>query len=222
MVLGAAIGGAAPNNPSWSAGYDAWSAGGVLEAMLRPLGGFGKFVSVLLSFSLLGNLAAAMYSISINFSLLIPSPRSSFIAQIPRFVYVIVYTGVAIPVAISAADSFFASLENFLYLIAYWSAAFVGVILTEQFVFRRANWAEYNDNNRDENACLTPSLLPTGIAAVVAIGLSFGLVVPCMAQIWYTGPLAETVRDLGFEVALVLAPVLYLPCRWGERRVRGC
>ncbi|KAL3472356.1 permease for cytosine/purines, uracil, thiamine, allantoin-domain-containing protein [Aspergillus californicus] len=213
MVLGAAIGGAASSNAAWSSGYDQWSAGGVLEAMLQPLGGFGKFVAVLLSFSLLGNLAAAMYSISINFSLVIPT---GFIARIPRFLYVIVYAAVAIPVAIVAAKSFFASLENFLYLIAYWSAAFVGTVSAEHFVFRRADWGSY-----DHDACVAPSRLPTGIAAILAIGLSFGLVVPCMAQIWYTGPLAETVGDLGFEVALVLAPVLYLPLRWGERKLRG-
>ncbi|KAL2810747.1 permease for cytosine/purines, uracil, thiamine, allantoin-domain-containing protein [Aspergillus granulosus] len=214
MVLGAAIGGAAPGNPTWSTGYKNWSAGGVLEAMLQPLGGFGKFVAVLLSFSLLGNLAAAMYSISINFSLLVPW---GFISRIPRFLYVVVYAAVAIPVAIAAAGSFFASLENFLYLIAYWSAAFVGAVVAEHFIYRNAKWTSY-----DHDACVTPSKLPTGLAAIIAIGLSFGLVVPCMAQIWYTGPLAKTVGDLGFEVALVLAPVLYVPLRWGEKRVRGC
>ncbi|KAL5334704.1 permease for cytosine/purines, uracil, thiamine, allantoin-domain-containing protein [Aspergillus crustosus] len=214
MVLGAAIGGAVPNNPSWSTGYTSNSAGGVLEAILRPVGGFGKFVSVLLSFSLLGNLAASTYSISLNFQLLFPT---RWMQKIPRPVYVAVYIAVAIPVAISAAKSFFASLENFLYLIAYWSAAAVGIIATEHIVFRRCDWGKY-----DHVSCLAPSMLPTGIAAICAMGASFGLVVPCMSQVWYTGPLAEKSGDIGFEVALVLAPVLYLPCRWVERRVRGC
>ncbi|KAL4944299.1 hypothetical protein BDV06DRAFT_233614 [Aspergillus oleicola] len=213
MVLGAAIGSATSSNAAWNNGYESYSAGGVLYAMVSPLGGFGKFISVLLSFSLLGNLAAAMYSISINFQLLIPTAK---MLKVPRILFVVIYTAVAIPVSISAAKSFFASLENFLYVIAYWSAAFVAVVFAEHFVFRRGNCEQYS-----HDAVGKASKLPSGIAAIAAMGLSFGLIVPCMAQIWYTGPLAETVGDLGFEVALVLAPILYVPLRWAERRWRG-
>jgi len=60
MVLGAAIGGAVPNVPSWAEGNEQNSAGGVLAAMLQPAGGFGKFLVVLLSFSILGNFSATM------------------------------------------------------------------------------------------------------------------------------------------------------------------
>lgn len=211
MVLGAAIGGATPNIPSWSQGYDDFSVGGVLQAMLLPAGGFGRFVAVLLSLSVIGNLAAAMYSISLNFQLLLP-----FFVRVPRFVFSIVYTIVCIPVAITAAKSFFDSLENFIYLIAYWSAAFVSVVAIEHFVFRKADCSSYVVAHWDQ-----PSKLPTGIAAVGAMGLSFGLVVPCMSQIWYTGPLAVTTGDIGFEVALVLAGLLYLPLRWIELKFRA-
>ncbi|KAJ3579124.1 hypothetical protein NPX13_g1448 [Xylaria arbuscula] len=61
MILGAAIGGAIANVPAWEQGYATNSVGGVLAAMLQPVGGFGKFVVVVLSFSLLGNNAATMY-----------------------------------------------------------------------------------------------------------------------------------------------------------------
>ncbi|KAL4947507.1 permease for cytosine/purines, uracil, thiamine, allantoin-domain-containing protein [Aspergillus filifer] len=216
MILGAAIGSSTSSNAAWSTGYETYSAGGVLYAMVSPLGNFGKFISVLLSFSLLGNLAAAMYSISINFQLLIPSAK---MLKVPRLLFVVIYTAVAIPVSISAASSFFSSLENFLYVIAYWSAAFVSVVFTEHFLFRRGRCTE---EEYSHDAVGNASMLPSGIAAIAAMGLSFGLVVPCMAQIWYTGPLAEAVGDLGFEVALVLAAVLYVPLRWGERRWREC
>ncbi|KAL4864579.1 hypothetical protein BDV12DRAFT_188828 [Aspergillus spectabilis] len=203
MCLGAAIGGAVSNIPAWASGNASYSAGGVLEAILPPLGGFGKSVSVLLSFSLLGNLAAAIYSISLNFQLLIPSKIAQ---KVPRVIFTIVYMAAAIPVAIFAAKSFFSSLENFLYVIAYWSAAAVG-----------ADWRKY-----DHVSCGMSSRLPSGIAAIAAMGSAFGLVVPCMSQVWYTGPLAEETGDIGFEVALVLAPLLYLPLRWVEVRWRGC
>src|SRR4051812_36053956 len=112
MVLGAAIGGATANVPSWSEGYDANSAGGVLAAMLTPAGGFGKFLVVVLSFSILGNISATMYSITLNFQILMP-----WLMRVPRFVFSIVVTAIVIPVAVRAASSFFNNLENFIGVI---------------------------------------------------------------------------------------------------------
>lgn|SRR5688572_11990463 len=210
MVLGAAIGGATPNIESWSEGYDKFIVGGVLQAMLLPAGGFGRFVAVLLSLSVVGNLAAAMYSISLNFQLLIP-----IFVRVPRNLFAIVYTCVAIPVAIEAAKTFFASLENFIYLIAYWSAGYVAVVGTEHFVFRKADCSRYDPASWDQ-----PSKLPTGLAAIGAIGISFALAVPCMSQVWYTGPIAAVTGDIGFEVELVLSSLLYIPLRWIELKFR--
>ncbi|KAL2208561.1 hypothetical protein CC79DRAFT_1270914 [Sarocladium strictum] len=210
MVLGAAIGGATPNIESWSEGYDRFIVGGVLQAMLLPAGGFGRFVAVLLSLSVVGNLSAAMYSISLNFQLLIP-----IFGRVPRNLFAIVYTCVAIPVAISAAKSFFSSLENFIYLIAYWSAGYVAVVGTEHFVFRKADCSKYIPEHWDQ-----ASKLPTGLAAIGAMGISFGLAVPCMSQVWYTGPIAKVTGDIGFEVELVLACLLYMPLRWVELKFR--
>lgn len=115
MILGAAIGGAVPNVPAWQAGYDADSSGGVLEAMLQPAGGFGKFVTVVLSFSLIGNVGASMYTVTLNFQVLLP-----FLVRVPRVVWAAVTTAIVIPVSIKAATSFFDSLENFLGIISYW------------------------------------------------------------------------------------------------------
>ncbi|KAI8945901.1 permease for cytosine/purines, uracil, thiamine, allantoin-domain-containing protein [Xylaria longipes] len=210
MVLGAAIGGATANNAAWAEGYEKYIVGGVLESMLKPAGGFGKFVAVLLSLSVIGNLSASMYSISLNFQLLVP-----LFIYVPRFAFSVVYTAIAIPVSVYAARSFFDSLENFIYLIAYWSAAYVAVVAVEHFVFRKADPASYVAIHWDQ-----PRKLPTGISAILAAGLSFGLVVPCVSQIWYTGKLAATTGDIGFEVALVLSSILYVPIRWLELKRR--
>ncbi|KAL4734518.1 permease for cytosine/purines, uracil, thiamine, allantoin-domain-containing protein [Aspergillus similis] len=220
MVLGAAIGSSTSSISSWSTEYTLYGVGGVLDAMLSPAGGFGKFVSVLLSFSLLGNLAASMYSISLNFQLLLPW---ELWRRVPRFVWSIIYTGVLIPVSVVAAKSFFTNLENFLYVIAYWSAGFFSVVTVEHFVFREGAFDTYTaDTNGDGKTTWdNPSKLPTGLAAVGAMALSFGLVIPCMGQVWFTGPLAKTTGDIGFEVALVLAGALYVPLRWMEKRLRG-
>ncbi|KAK3377468.1 hypothetical protein B0H63DRAFT_502255 [Podospora didyma] len=211
MVLGAAIGGATPNIPSWSEGYTNYSVGGVLQAMLPPAGGFGRFVAVLLSLTVVGNLTTARYSISLSFQLLLP-----IFGNIPRPVFTIIYTAIAIPVAIKAAKSFFSSLKSLISLIAYWSAAFVAVVGVEHFVFRGGNCERYEVDAWDKS-----DRLPTSLAAIGAMGLSFGLAVPCMSQVWYTGPLAEKTGDIGFEVALVLAAVLYVPLRWVELKFRA-
>ncbi|KAL2803126.1 permease for cytosine/purines, uracil, thiamine, allantoin-domain-containing protein [Aspergillus granulosus] len=211
MTLGAAIGSTTPSVTSWSSGYATYGVGGVLEAMLQPAGGFGKFVSVLLSFSLLGNLAASMYSISLNFQLLLP-----FFVRVPRFVWSVIYTAILIPVSVVAAKSFFTNLENFLYVIAYWSAAFVSVVLVEHFLFRSGDCSRYEHENWDR-----PKQLPSGLAAIGAMALSFGLIVPCMGQVWFTGPIAETTGDIGFEIALVLAGLLYVPLRIVEKKAWG-
>lgn len=229
MTLGAAIGGATPNIPSWTAGYDTNYASGVLAAMMHPAGGFGQFVTVVLAvslsknnhvlfantlqFSMLGNLSATMYSITLNFQMFVP-----WFFKIPRFVFSIVITAIVVGVAIEAAKSFFINLENFLGLIGYWSAAFIGVILTEHIFFRRQNFNSYTE---DEAAWDDVKKLPPGFAAISAAVLCFGLVIPGMSQIWFTGPIAEKTGDIGFEAALVLSALFYVPLRALERKMCG-
>ncbi|KAH8663566.1 purine-cytosine permease FCY22 [Tricladium varicosporioides] len=211
MILGAAIGASVPNVQSWNEGYNAYSAGGVLEAMLRPASGFGKFVVVLLAFSLIGNIASSMYTISLNFQAL-ATPA----ALIPRTIYAIITTIIMIPTAIKASESFFSSLENFLGIVSYWPGAFAAIICIEHFYFRRSDISTY-----DHAIWKDGRKLPPGIAAIGAGILSFGLVVPCMDTTWFIGPIARTTGDIGFEVAFVLASLLYVPLRMVEIRICG-
>jgi NCS1 nucleoside transporter family len=211
MTLGAAMGGATPNMPDWQAGYDTNAASGVLAAMLHPAGGFGRFVTVVLGFSMLGNLAATMYSITLNLQMLVP-----WLFRVPRVVFSIVITGIVIGVAVEAAKSFFINLENFLGVIGYWSAAFIGIVLVEHLLFRRGSFIAYT---KDGEAWDDPRQLPPGFAAMGAALLCLGLVVPGMAQIWYTGPIGETTGDIGFEVAFAVSAAAYVPLRGLERKM---
>lgn len=211
MTLGAAIGGAMGRIPEWETGYDETSVGGVLAAMLTPAGGFGKFVVVILSFTMLGNIAATMYSITLNFQMLVPQ-----LVIVPRYVFSIIITAIIIPVSIKAAVDFFASLENFIAVIGYWSAAFVAVLVAEHLIIRRGQYSSY-----DQSAWNSAKQLPWGVAALASSVLSFGLVIPSMAQVWWTGPIAERAGDIGFELALVVTAVLYVPLRLVEKRFAG-
>lgn len=114
---------------------------------------------------------------------------------------------------LSSAESFFNSLEGFLGVIGYWSAAFAGIMLTEWLYFRRARPESY-----DHAIWNNPRALPSGIPALIAFLLPFGLVVPSMAEAWYTGPIAKHTGDLGFEFALVLSILFYLPLRTLEKK----
>ncbi|KAL1878060.1 hypothetical protein VTK73DRAFT_8195 [Phialemonium thermophilum] len=212
MILGSAIGCSVTVNPSWLAGYDDSLVGGVLAAMLEPAGGFGKFLVVVLSFTLLGNIAATSYSITLNLQMLIPAVSS----RVPRYAFALVLTAIVIPVSLRAASDFFANLENFVALIGYWSSAFLGAVLVEHFVFRGRDCDAYAPDIWEDAA-----RLPLGIAALAASVLSFALVVPCMDQVWFTGPIARTTGDIGFEVAFVLTAVLYLPFRRFEKKITG-
>ena len=61
--------------------------GGLLEAMLQPLGNFGKFLMVLLTLSVAANNVVAFYCISINLLVFVP-----ILAAVPRYVFSVVAT----------------------------------------------------------------------------------------------------------------------------------
>ncbi|KAK3681202.1 hypothetical protein LTR37_020934 [Vermiconidia calcicola] len=152
-----------------------------------------------------------MYSVTLNFQLLVP-----WLAQVPRSFFAVVITAIVIPVAIFAAKNFFLNLENFIGIIEYWSAAFVAVVTLEHLWFRRAEFSSYDHETWD-----SPKRLPSGLAALGAVALSFALVIPCMSQVRYTGPIAVHTGDIGFEMAFVVTVLLYFPPRHLEIRLLG-
>lgn len=203
MTLGAAIGATVPMIPAWSDAYALNSIGGVMDAMMSPAGRFGKFVSFLLAISVISNTAPSMYSVSLNFQILIPG-----LHRVPRIIHVLISTGILIGVAIGASEDFIGSLESFLGVISYWSAAFCGIMLTEWFVFRKRDPASYDAEIWNDR-----KLLPSGIPGLIALIVPFGIVIPSMDQVWFLGPIAKTTGDLGFEFALVISPFIYYPLR---------
>ena len=211
LILGAAIGGAVPNIESWNAAYEVSGVGGVMYEMLTPAGGFGKFVMVLLALSVIGNVAISMYSVALNLQMLLP-----FFARIPRFFFITVTMAIMIPMAIRSAEEWEVSLENFLALIGYWAGCYDAIIIEELIVFRRMDYSTY-----EHSAWNVLNKLPTGLAAMGASLISFALIVPGMAEVWYTGPIAETTGDIGFEAAFIVSAIFYFPLRWLEIKLLG-
>lgn len=121
-----------------------------------------------------------------------------------------------LPLSIVGAHRFYTALTNFLSLIGYWASAYGAILLVEHFYFRRGDFTTYDQ--ADWNVA---KRLPWGAAAVGAALLSFGLIIPCMNQVWFVGPIGSKTGDIGFEVAFPLAGLLYIPLRKLERQYQG-
>ncbi|KAH8830062.1 NCS cytosine-purine permease [Flagelloscypha sp. PMI_526] len=207
--LGAAAACSALAIPEWAAAQENGGLGGFIAELLSPVGGFGKFLTVMMSLSVIGNIAMTFYSIGLNIQVFIP-----LLSRVPRYLFAVVAVAVVLPLAIVGQHRFYDTLEHFLGMIGYWAGGFIGCILVEHVHFRKNNPSHYN--LADWN---TARSLPTGLSALGALILSFGLIVPCMSQVWFVGPIAKITGDIGFEIAIVLAAILYFVFRTLELRI---
>ncbi|KAI0635287.1 cytosine-purine permease [Trametes polyzona] len=210
QCLGAAVAVSVPLVPAWEEGYANGNVGGLVEAMLRPTGNFGKFLTVLMALSVTANIAPTLYSFSLSFQVFIPP-----LAVIPRYMFSLLATAILIPVSIVGAHKFYDTLTNFLGLIGYWASAFGAIVLAEHLVVRRGAFASY-----DLRFWQDARRLPTGLAALGACALACALIVPAIDQVWFVGPIARHTGDVGFELAFAAAGVFYVPLRYLELKYR--
>ncbi|KAJ6469376.1 cytosine-purine permease [Mycena sanguinolenta] len=210
QLVGTAFAAAAPSVPSWAAGYDGGNdLGGLVSAVLEPAGGFGKFLVVLMALGISASNAPNMYSFGISLMNV-----STIFAKVPRYVYAIVATGISIPLAVFGQTRFYNVIIAGVDLAGYSSASFAGIVFIEHVVFRHCNFTNYNMEDWDQ-----PQRLLPGLAALVSFFGSFGLIVPCMGQTFYMGPLARTTGDIGIPVGFVSACILYWALRPLEARL---
>jgi purine-cytosine permease-like protein len=175
------------NNLAYSNAYNE-GAGALIVQGFSPLGGFGKFCSVIVALGLIANTIPPTYSTGIDFQIL-----GHYAEMVPRIIWntigVIVYTVCALVGQSHLSEIF----TNFLALMGYWVAIWFAILLEERYIFHRHreyNWAAWDD----------PSKLPIGIAAFIAFLVGWAGAVLCMAQVWYIGPLARLVGEYGADV----------------------
>ncbi|KAK1529852.1 purine-cytosine permease FCY21 [Colletotrichum paranaense] len=149
MRVRAAAGAAVPANELWAQAYGLYSVGGIINAMNTPLGGFGKFVSVL---------SQSLHPI---------------LSRLPRYIYSLLIVAIIVLISIVASSNFYNSLSNFLSVVGYWTASYTSIALTEHFRFRWGRYSAYNISDWDN-----PKALPLGFAALASLCCSFGLIVP--------------------------------------------
>ncbi len=206
-LLGVGLASGTFTNPPWSDAYEV-SSGALVMAGYEGLGGFGKFLAVIVSFGMIANNIPGTYSATLGFQVM-----GRWLARLPRWflscICVIIYTACAL----GGRNHLYDIFENFLALMGYWVTIYLTIALEEHLIFRRNrgfDWAAWAD----------PSKLPIGIAALIAFLVGWVGSIISMYQIWYVGPIAKRVgeygTDLGIWVGVGFALVVFPPLRYLE------
>jgi NCS1 nucleoside transporter family len=201
-VLGVAV--------STVAAYGASTTGETLGLVLKPLGGVGTIILVFLALSVIANNIPNDYSLGLTIQVL-----GRPFQKVNRAVWTLIGAIVYIVIAIPASANFGGTLENFLLLVAYWLGPWGIILILEHFVFRHGKY-----NVEDWN---TRSKLPVGWAAIIAMALGLVGVYLGASQSLFTGPVATALggMDVGFELGLIIAAIVYLILRPIELKQTG-
>ncbi|SCU85096.1 LAME_0D00122g1_1 [Lachancea meyersii CBS 8951] len=205
MLLGSAAACAALNNPLYMDFYEKESSGGLLYAILVPksLNGFGQFCCVVLAMSTVANCVPNMYSIGLGTQSLWEP-----LAKVPRALWTVVGNLVTLAIAIPAYYKFAAFMSSFMDAIAYYIAIYIGIALTEHFLFRKgkfqnysvAHWSSWRD-------------LPVGFAGCLSLILGAVGVAVGMSQTYWTGQIGSLIGtrggDIGLELGFAFAVIAY-------------
>lgn len=202
MMVGAAFSISAQDIPAWSSAYDS-SIGELFDLILSGpggVGGFGKFITVILGLSIIGNIIPTMYCWSCSILVFFPP-----LNRIPRFIFPIVATAIYLPLAIIGASRFYDTLTNFTAVLGYWAALFIGVVMADHVIIRERKWENY-----DESSWNDWKRLPLGLAAIGSAVLSLGLLVPSIDQVSFFA------SRLLFRLFLQGPDFSFLPSRYGS------
>ena len=86
--------------------------------------------------------------------------------------------------------------------------------MADHTIVRQSRWSAYDVTAWDD-----ARRLPLGLAAVGAFVGSIGIIVPCMSQVWYTGPIAASgTGDISMFTGFTVAAALYVPLRFLEMK----
>ncbi len=202
-TLGVAFTTALGSMSSWNKAFgETGNVGGLLSAVVSPLGGLGSFILVLLALSIVANNIPNDYSLGLSVQVL-----GKAFQRVQRYVWTLIGAVVYVAIAIIGSANFSATLDNFLLLVAYWLAPWASILIIEHFVFRHGRY-----NVDDWN---TRSRLPIGWAAIASMAIGLVGVYLGASQALFTGPIAKAFSgtDIGFELGFVLAAVSYFLLR---------
>jgi NCS1 nucleoside transporter family len=201
-TVGACISNAAINdgNASYTAAFKDHGIGGLVRQIYHPHG-FSIFCLNMLTFSVLGNNIAILYSCGLSFQLL-----GNYFHAVPRLTWSLILATIVAVCSIIGKNSLSQIVSNFVSLLGYWSISFTLILLIEDKYFRKTEG--YSLEGWDQ-----PSALPWGLAAVVSLlaGYLAGGVTG-MAQVWYVGPIAAYNGPYGGDVGVFLSGAITTVC----------
>jgi NCS1 nucleoside transporter family len=181
------------------------SIGDLLNGAMKPLGGFGTAIVIILALSIIANNIPNDYSLGLSMQVLGPAFQ-----RVNRAWWTLAGAILYVLLAVALGAHFEETLDSFLLIIGYWLGPWSIVLVLEHFVFRHKDY-----NVDDWN---TPAKLPVGWAAIVA--MAFGLIGVYLgaAQALFVGPVANLVNppygmDVGFELGVIFAGIAYLILR---------
>lgn len=145
-MIGAAFAAAAPGVPLWAEAFEGGgSLGGLISAILSPLGGFGKFLVVCISLSIPSACAPTMYSFGTSSPSNVASEcevgesGTSFMAIAPIFAKVPRYVFALISTAMSVLAKCLASSSALIKLCLYSSLIPVAIVGATRFYLTLIN-----------------------------------------------------------------------------------
>lgn len=173
-----------------------------------------RFVVVLLALSGIANNLPGSYSLSVS----VQSIWSKF-AKVPRLFWCIIGNFVSLGLSIPAYYVFEETMVNFLSIISYNVSIYLGIALTEHYIYRRG-FKGYDVSNFEDR-----STLPVGIAGLAGFLFGVASTVLSMNQTWYQGVIAlkfgEAGGDISWELNMVFAFVGYNLVRPFEKKYFG-
>ncbi|KAL7003963.1 Purine-cytosine permease fcy21 [Cystobasidiomycetes sp. EMM_F5] len=212
--LGAAYGAALASHPDWANAYATGDIGGLLRIAFSPAKGFGQFLQVLLCLQIVAGNTPNIYSFCMTFQTLGP-----WFQAIPRAVIVIIMTILYAVLAGVGADTFSSTLTNLIIFLGYWLSNFCIILCLEHFVIRKGKWSNYElDEFQNWRR------LPLGAAAFGAVCMGWVGATMGMSSSFFVGPIAKKIGgsgDIGWEMAMLLGGLTYLPLRIIEKKYWG-
>jgi NCS1 nucleoside transporter family len=173
MVAGAVVASTLNTRIDLAQVYGEQGLGFLVQEMLYPLG-FAKLILVLLVLSGINMNIINTYSAAISCQ-----QFARPCAQVPRFLWTLLCFGVIIALALAGRNDLLTYLENFLALLGYWCTSYFVIVFTEHYLFRRADFGNYDLDGWND-----PARLPRGYAAFAAFSLGVIAWVMGMVQSW--------------------------------------
>lgn len=177
-------------NASYADAYEVSQGALIVTALDERLGGFGRFLGVVIALGIIANAVFPTYVAGINFQIL---GRTA--AQVPRVIWTTVGIIIYLVCALAGRNHLSEIFTNFLAVMGYWLAIWVAITIEEQIIIRRRTGYDWTVWNQREK-------LPIGIAALLAFLVGWVGAILCMAQAWYIGPIAKLVGEYGADVCL--------------------